>query len=189
MTIIEQADSIVGITDEIGACRNYGLSRDIYRRGAYLGWLANQEEEKCGDECRKRDAYKHRIGSVPIEMMAEVVVAVHAATRPKGDGLPDNLTVLCSYVDGNECVKVSHSDDRTMSFVDQVATAAYLTRCLSAPVRRLMAAFEVTYDPPPDLKAENIALRATLDGKMLRSGEVTKLGNVICWLVPKAVKR
>lgn len=173
-SIIEQADRIVGISVALAPDGVLefasGRMKNICRRGAYIEWIVAQKEDVCSDE--------------RIEDMAEIVVRI---AKPKGDGLPDETLVFCSNTSGAKGVSVQKLvNDRSqdMSDVEQCRTADYLNRCLSAPVRRLLAAFDVT-DDPPYLKAGNNAIRAMSDGRMLRSGEVADAGKIVCWLVPR----
>ena len=149
-TAIEQADKIVGISEDMQANEiTRAFNPDTYRRGAYVGWMSELKPDlnPAGFDLPRS-----------IEDMAAAVVKFHAASQPKGDGLPEVNIIIFGRRNGVCVVDVVLLGEATHE--QSLAMRDYLTRCLSAPVRRLMAEFEVVSEDPGNL-----------------------------WLVPKAVKR
>lgn len=158
--IIDQADRIVGIDTALGksGLLDYAdsLVKNTYRRGAYLEWFASHGADVRDAAVKVVGAEKHTPGAVDIAKMAEVIVALHDATQPKGDGLPapesigiDSELREKGWFVVNVMARGGKSESATM--------CEYIDRCLSAPVRRLLAEFDVTDT------AENVHAAIRLD--------------------------
>lgn len=160
---IEQADEIVGIaTDVIMA----NVKADTYRRGAYADWFRKNSQPDMWPTVAE-----------VLSSQAERIVRLHAASKPKGDGLPD-LIVCCPNEFGKEFVVVRKIIDgamRPMTLEDQTSTAAYIQRCLTPPVRRLLAEFDVVESRSVEVNKLNTVM-------------LHRNGQDICWLVPKGAK-
>lgn len=151
MNIIEQADRIVGIDTALGLGgildQADPADRNTYRRGAYLEFYGKHSVHERGNALCDTGAHNYSPASASLEKMAEVVVALHAATKSKGDGLPEVDRVTSAWFAGKaKCATVwmnsSASEEETEAMV------SYISRCLSSPVRRLLAEYEV-YDHDP----------------------------------------
>lgn len=185
VNIIKQADEIVGITEQIGVLNRHLVSADIFRRGAYFEWLAKQDHDTCVDAYHRNKVGEDRVGSIDVEVLSRVVVEVHAATQPKGDGLPEGLTAVSNIAERPESMrgvivfKRDGSLTASLTGDEQRKTQEYLDRCLSKPVRRLLAEFDVTDQAPKGDQAA-ITICDPTSEKFCPP--------VVCWLVPKAVK-
>lgn len=177
--LIGQADKIVFGDERTGeklheTLRANGVSMNTMRRGAFIEWLMARGE----DETAK--------GMLDdIGLMAERIVKLHAATQPKCDGLPEVHSVTCGDLGDIHSVTVWLTSSATQG--DAEAMSAYLGRCLSKPVRRLLAAFDLTDSAV--LGTGAVVLLRKPDG----SANITRTDKwvdeeTICFLVPKAVK-
>lgn len=183
---IEQADKIIGIDIALGLGGILDQvderHRQSYRRGAYIEWIATQDESLCTDELLKRGSRNYRVGMMQLDKIAEAIVAIHAATQPKGDGLPEEFEVFCQIGASGAIVSVMKRVAglaRDMDASEQRKLSDYLTRCLSKPVRRLLAEFEVTDQAPKAYQAA-ITICDPTSEKFCPP--------VVCWLVPKSRK-
>lgn len=176
--IIEQADRIVGI-DASSRYFEANVAEpekhiNLYRLGAYLKWL---------EECKVGDPHARPNAGHALEDIAKEIVALHAASKVKGDGLPDITSVAWA-------VEFEAGGQRSGDFVflfqppvesgnEAHAICGYLRRCLTKPVRRLLAEFEVT-DQTPAAECPAIHIPDLQDQSSPYS--------TVCWLVPKAVQ-
>jgi hypothetical protein len=181
MNIIDQADKIV-FGDARAADKPHNTTLRIgintYRRGAYIEWLLS----KGHDEAAK--AAFDDVG-----LMAERIVALDAA---KGDGLPDGLTAKAYsnavWGDGVVTEKTLGALVRTDDFKQADKVAVYINRCLSAPVRRLLAAFDIVHER--DCNHRGFAILRKTDGSPnFTSTDKWIDEETICCIVPKAVKQ
>ena len=108
------------------------------------------------------------------------VFAVYDATKPKGDWLPDESTVQVSRFGQSYAVRVCHKND-AIGFNEESARRmhSYLTRCLSAPVRKLLAAFEVASSHSGTLCGESVHIPL---------GDNIDDPDQNIWLMPKETK-
>lgn len=179
-TIIEQADEIVGVNPS--GCLLGDTGRDWLRRGAYIEWMPKQ------NGFHGMDA---PIASAGLEELAAYIVRLHAAYKPKGDGLPDDWQVKVVGT-GAYCVRVSPSND-ALGFEQSTADAVmkYIARCLSPATRRFLAAFECVEQRPTDigcfawgyLNGEPVMVSGPPDGEFPIPER-----DVICFLRPRATK-
>ena len=172
-TIIEQADEIVGINVEaIGLAPEH---KAMLRRGAYFDWLMKNVD---ADETMVCGTINHTAGWI---------VRLHAESKPKGDGLPD-LIVHGPNMAWHEHVvvrKTAGGKLTAMTLDEQVATVQYINRCLTAPVRRLLSAFDVTDES--DRGPGAFALLQKTDGSpSLAATDKWIDEETICCLSPRA---
>lgn len=176
-TIIEQADEIVGINVEaIGLAPEH---KAMLRRGAYFDWLMKNVD---ADETMVCGTINHTAGWI---------VRLHAESKPKGDGLPDDWQVKVVGT-GAYCVRVSPSND-ALGFEQSTADAVmkYIARCLSPATRRFLAAFECVEQRPTDigcfawgyLNGEPVMVSGPPDGNFPIPER-----DVICYLKPREAK-
>lgn len=180
-TTIERADEIVGCSSMFakGGLLDCALpmTRDTYRRGAYVGWMQNLEPDV------NPSGFDLPRG---IEDMARCVVELHAASKPKGDGFPREMLVYCPNEGGKERVSVVKQRCGVMegmSEAEQTTVALYIQRCLAPPVRRFLAAFEC-FDPTSDEKCSGEAFVVTTTTAACVAGP----NGPVCWLKPRATK-
>ncbi len=187
-TTIERADEIVGIADDIRVNEiTRAFDDNIYRRGAYMTWLAAPERQR-NTMASYGAMFANAIGSsalfIPNGLIAELIIAVHAASKPKGDGLPEVTEVhtWTSYSGGGKEFSFSFGPPVTD---DKSATAMhdYIARCLSSATRRFLAAFEC-FDPTSDEKCSGEAFVVTTTTAACVAGP----NGPVCWLKPRETK-
>lgn len=179
-SIIEQADEIVGIAEDLSA--NWitrAFSPDTYRRGAYVEWMPKQKGFHGLDAPAATDS---------LEKLAAHIVELRAASNPKGDGLPE-VVGWSVDVDTDELIlKCSGGPDGPSGFGEFIDL--YLAK-RDSPVRRLLAAFEVVDKRPTHigcfafghLNGEPVMISGP-NGRPFPIPE----SDVYFWLVPKAVR-
>lgn len=171
-TIIEQADEIAGVHHPLIDFNINGkkLSADTYRRGAYAKWFAENSSPDMWPSVAE-----------VLDSQAERIVRLHAASKPKGDGLPEGMWVT-SCDTGKYGLSVEVCATR-MSRAERCALHEYIACCLTDPVRRFLAAFEC-FEPTSDEKCSGEAFVVTTTTAACVAGQ----NGPVCWLKPREAK-
>ena len=189
-TIIEQADEIVGIAEDISVNQiTRAFDDNTYRRGAYMTWLAAPERQR-NTMASYEAMFANAIGSsalfIPNGLIAELIIAVHAASKPKGDGLPE----IESWSHGPRGFGFNtHASESENERLGQLIFNRF--RSADSPVRRFLAAFECVGQRPTDigcfawgyLDGEPVMVSGPPDGEFPIPER-----DVICFLRPRATK-
>lgn len=184
-TTIERADEIVGISVIFapqGALDYTGDAvKNTYRRGAYVGWMQNLKPDV------NPSGFDLPRG---IEDMARCVVELHAASKPKGDGLPEISSINFGRNLGEKDYLFQFNGP-IRTYEESQALVEYLMRCLTTATRRFLAAFECVGQRPTDigcfawgyLNGEPVMVSGPPDGEFPIPER-----DVICFLKPRATK-
>lgn len=170
---ITKADRIVGITYDISVnITTRAFEERIYRRGAYIEWMTALPDFHGLDAPRASDT---------IELLAAYIVRKGA--EPKGDGVPKWFFVGAQKISGCSGVGLvavrNGCGGYDMTGQEQSCTIAYINRCLSAPVRKLLAAFEVAFSHSGTLCGESVHIPL---------GDNIDDPDQNIWLMPKETK-